>query len=241
MPTYNRIKLVDGKPTCPLVEEAIESFLRQTYTRSELVIINDTPGQTLLLDNPTHRIRLVNYDKRFGSLGEKCNLGLHTCYGDYVTRWDDDDISLPHRLEECVQRLDGGRISVLQVGGYWWQNEGEYNTCEGSFGFQQDLYDLRLARRVRYREISNGEDQAIRADCFSSVNHMHTAQYFPTPDKFHYIYRWSDTQSYHLSSSSKDTEARYREIGRMPIAEVHYTLKPHWRLDYTTAPLADQP
>ena len=60
-PTYNR------PPSHKyLVEEAIESFLRQTYPNKEMVVVNDCPGQDLLCDAPD--VRVVNVPERFPTI-----------------------------------------------------------------------------------------------------------------------------------------------------------------------------
>lgn len=234
MPTYNRVTMswADRRLKCQLVEEAVYSFLQQTYENSELIILNDTPGQVLQLEEPNYRVRIYNFPKRFDTLGDKCNHGLMLARGQYVTRWDDDDISFPSRLENCVKHLVAKPTKVLQVGGYWWTTEGTYKACEGEYGFQQDIYDTMLAKQVKYKSISNGEDQAIRKMCIEAVSPRQYSKYFPPQQVFHYIYRWEGTGSYHLSDTSQDTERRYREIGKLSILPVNYLLKPYWVKDY---------
>lgn len=99
LPTYNRY------PDYPnLVEEAVYSFLQQDYQNKELIICNDTPGQSIVIQHP--RIKCVNLAQRFDTLGNKIHYMLHTlAQGDFVCRWDDDDISLPWRLSYSVGRL----------------------------------------------------------------------------------------------------------------------------------------
>jgi hypothetical protein len=46
-PTFNRLP---GSQW--LLEEAIESFLRQDYAYKELLVLNDCPGQELICDAP---------------------------------------------------------------------------------------------------------------------------------------------------------------------------------------------
>lgn len=232
MPTYNRVSSGLDGPACSLVEEAVESFLRQDYRNSELIILNDTPNQVLFYDPPDPRIRIYNFSKRFKTLGDKCNYGISLARGQYVTRWDDDDISLPHRLSSCASRLQKCRIKVLQVGGYWWLDQGRYSPHEGLYGFQQDLYDSSVATKIGYESRSNGEDQTMRHRCVAAVRHHEFIKYFPTLMAMHYIYRWSDTGAVHLSSSEADTEVKYRQIGAMPIQAVNYSLVPHWKKHY---------
>jgi glycosyltransferase involved in cell wall biosynthesis len=62
-PTYNRPPHHQH-----LLEEAIESFLRQDYANKELIVLNDCPGQELLCDAPG--VRVVNAAERFPSISD---------------------------------------------------------------------------------------------------------------------------------------------------------------------------
>lgn len=53
-----------------LLEEAIESFLRQDFSgESEMIIINDSPKVEYVFEHP--KIRIINVKERFPSLGQK--------------------------------------------------------------------------------------------------------------------------------------------------------------------------
>ena len=97
-PTYNRLPYHRH-----LIEEAIESFLRQTYPNKELIVVNDCPGQELVCEAPG--VRVVNVPERFANLGDKRNAGHQLAQGEVFCPWDDDDISLPWRLSLSVELL----------------------------------------------------------------------------------------------------------------------------------------
>src|SRR5205807_6800276 len=69
-----------------LLEEAIESFLRQDWPGpKELIVLNDHPDQELVIDHPEI---LVNLPRRLRTLGEKRNKTLHAwCIAEGV--WED--------------------------------------------------------------------------------------------------------------------------------------------------------
>ncbi|NJN06124.1 MAG: glycosyltransferase family 2 protein [Rhodobacteraceae bacterium] len=91
-PTYGRVELL---------EEAIESFLRQDYPgQKELIVLNDYEQQTLLFDHP--EVRIVNLRDRFQSVGEKYKAAVALASHDLIFVWHDDDIYLPHRLSYSV-------------------------------------------------------------------------------------------------------------------------------------------
>lgn len=103
------------------LQEAIESILKQTFSDFELLIIND--GSTdqsaeviARFDDP--RIRYVKNEKNIG-LVKTLNKGLDLAQGIYVARMDQDDISLPERLEKQVKFLD--THSEIGVCGSWFE------------------------------------------------------------------------------------------------------------------------
>lgn len=87
----------------PRWKNAINSLKAQTYTNWQCIICDD--GST---DGSYNKLkRLEREDSRFIVIQNKCNLGLaaalNNCIrhadGDYIARMDDDDVSLPNRLE----------------------------------------------------------------------------------------------------------------------------------------------
>jgi glycosyltransferase involved in cell wall biosynthesis len=105
--------LTYGRPF--LLEEAVESFLRQTWNGSrELIILNDHPDQELVFD---HRdIVVVNKKQRLRSLGEKRNLSVALARYEHLLPWDDDDIHLPSRIEETTRELKGRHFFKMSPG-----------------------------------------------------------------------------------------------------------------------------
>lgn len=102
LPTYNRYP-----DHGYLLEEAVQSFIAQDYQHKELIILNDTPGQSIVIQHP--KIKCVNVGERFDRLGNKIHHMLHNlAQGDYICRWDDDDVSLPWRLSYSVGKLVEG-------------------------------------------------------------------------------------------------------------------------------------
>ena len=111
MPTYNR---------CPdkqtMLEEALESFVSQTYADKELIICNDTPNQKLVFDHP--QVKIFNMDTRFPTLSDKLQWMIDNSSGDVLCRWDDDDICLPWRLEYSMDKL--GDALEWRAENYWY-------------------------------------------------------------------------------------------------------------------------
>lgn len=213
-----------------LLEEAIESFLRQTYPNKELLVINDAPGQELACDAPG--VRIVNFPRRFATLGEKHNAGVALARGELIANWDDDDISLPWRLSLSVERL--GEADYFNPGVFWYMVRGDlHEQPSRNYG-----HNLSLLRRTAfdavggYPILQRGVDKAIKA----ALRANRDIRWAPGPDEaelgeedLFYIYRWG-VSPHHLSATSH--EDNWDRIGQRPVAPGRFVLRPHWREDY---------
>jgi glycosyltransferase involved in cell wall biosynthesis len=87
---------------------AIECFLQQDFTDSELLIVDDGIIPTII---PIHsRIRYVWVPKM--DIGTKRNFCNERAYGKVIAHWDDDDWSGPTRLSQQVCRIISQRKAV---------------------------------------------------------------------------------------------------------------------------------
>jgi len=98
LPVYN----------CPTyVGAAIESILNQTFEDFELLIIDD--GSTddtpqVLTSYSDSRIRHIRHENR--GLAGTLNVGIELALGKYIARQDQDDLSLPERLEKQLAYME---------------------------------------------------------------------------------------------------------------------------------------
>jgi glycosyltransferase involved in cell wall biosynthesis len=98
MPVYN---------AAAYLKDALQSILEQTFTRFELLIIDDgSTDQTLSLiaSFTDPRIRVVRNEKNLG-ISATLNKGLEAARCDLVARMDADDISYPQRLQQQFDYL----------------------------------------------------------------------------------------------------------------------------------------
>lgn len=89
------------------LEEAIDSILSQSYTDFEFVIIDDgsTDNSASIINTYTDpRIRF--YQQENQGLAATLNTGIALAKGTYIARQDQDDISLPDRLEKQISFLE---------------------------------------------------------------------------------------------------------------------------------------
>jgi len=83
----------------------MQSYLNQdTLAHTELIIVNDFEGISLEVDAGLYgdRITVVNMPYRMQSLNDKFDLGVKMAKYPLVCMWDDDDISLPHRISQSL-------------------------------------------------------------------------------------------------------------------------------------------
>ena len=121
MPAYNAAKYIHS---------AISSVLAQTYADFELLIVDD--GSTddtvaIIRTFSDNRIRLIQ--KEHSGISPTLNRGLLEATGEYIARFDADDICLPLRLERQLAYLEQ-YPSCLIVG-----SEAEYMAENGDHLF----------------------------------------------------------------------------------------------------------
>ena len=95
---------------------AIESILRQTYQRLELIVIDDGSGDgsgALAESYADPRVRVVRNDRNLGVVAS-LNRGIDLARGEFIARMDADDVAAPRRLELQVRRMtEDPALSVL--------------------------------------------------------------------------------------------------------------------------------
>lgn len=107
MPIYNAEKYV---------RIAIDSILNQTYSNLELILIDDCPTDTTMhiVNNINDvRIRIIHNSENKG-IAYSRNQGLNNSRGKYIAIMDDDDVSMPQRLEKQIAFLEANEdIDIL--------------------------------------------------------------------------------------------------------------------------------
>jgi len=101
MPVYNGEKYL---------EESIDSILNQTFTDFEFIIVNDGSSDQSeeIIRNcqkKDDQIHLITNPNNLG-IAEATNVGISYACGEYIALMDQDDISMPERLEKEVDFLD---------------------------------------------------------------------------------------------------------------------------------------
>lgn len=219
-----------------MIGEAIESFLKQDYQGDkELIIINDFDQQELSCD--ITNVHVLNSKRRFRSIGEKRNASIALSSGDVIFPWDDDDIHLPNRISHSLNEMRDGFYNPRMA---WVINNGikgpSKNTFHGIGCFTRELFDSVGG----YPHINSGQDAGIEK-LFESKKPL--PKYEIKNNDVYYVYRWSDTDSWHLSACGVDantgkngmqlfSEMTQRKIdsGMQKTGKIEIT--PFWKCDY---------
>jgi len=109
IPTHDRL---------PLLDEAIDSVLAQTYPRWELVVVDDGSADGTvehLRARGDARVRVIA-SPRLGHPGRVRNLGIAAAAGELVAFLDSDDVWLPGKLAAQVTALRESRARWCYTG-----------------------------------------------------------------------------------------------------------------------------
>lgn len=90
------------------LRESIESILNQTFSDFIFLIIDD--GSTdksayIIKSYNDKRIKLLINEKNIG-ISKTLNIGIDNAHTKYIARMDQDDISLPNRIEEQINFME---------------------------------------------------------------------------------------------------------------------------------------
>lgn len=218
--------LTYGRPE--LLEESIESFLRQDWVGpKELIIVNDHPEQQLKFDHP--EVTVFNIPRRLRTLGEKRNLSVSLTKWDNILVWDDDDIYLPWRITETMKTLPTAQFykcpNAWVLSSDVWQEKPGFNLYHGGTAYTRWLFDVAGG----YRCINGGEDCDIEWR-FQNVTEK-KGEYWPHTtlplNRLYYVYRWGHGH-YHATGHNNLDDINPQ------VVKGQLTLSPHWRIPYDT-------
>lgn len=228
MPTYNRFTRNPSYPnSATVVAEAVESFLRQDWPDKELLILNDTPGQRLVFDHP--QVVIVNLAERLSCMTAKFRWLIEHASSNTLAWWPDDDISLPHRLRFCMERL--GDYPAWRPQNCFQDDAGKLTQL-----FPQNTHIMGLWRRSILQVIGEypagddlNQDQQFNAAIARAQ--LDRSDRLALNDIF-FLYR-RNTGTVHLTGLNE--YASYRKIGQWIVAPGSFDIKPEWKRDYVAA------
>ena len=223
-----------GRPV--LLGEAVQSFLDQDYPgEAELVILNDEAQTRLIgeeLSMGGREIRIINAPQRFDTVGAKRNECTALARGEVILPWDDDDIHLPWRISLTVARMTN--FNHWKADSLWFWNKGDIRNGAPTKAMAPSMagYSKEIFERVGgYDPIQSGQDVTLE-NKFAKVGIRMIDGL--KPHEVYYIYRFSGTRSYHLSSYGygKGYEEVGRYVERRTRVKGEVRIIPHYKQDY---------
>ena len=217
--TYGRTKVLD---------EAVYSFLHQDYPgEKELVILNDYDELELVGDFPN--VTIYNEKIRYDSLGRKTNECISRCSGDIVVIWDDDDISLPHRLSVAVANI--GIQPLFKPNKIFF-----YSPHTGMELQLRSPNGCGAFTKAAWQEVNGYPEKNSGLDLVFERRLLHKGMYGISEvenEDATYIYRWFAVEGYHTSAYGTGNgflEAQ-QYVKSQKIGGT-YEIVPQWREDY---------
>ena len=236
LPSISCLSVTFARPR--LLEEAIQSFLKQDYAgEKELIILNDFHLQELAFDHP--EITVINLPRKVNTLGEKRNMAAALAKGEVLFPWDDDDISLSFRVSQSINFLLSQNAEFYKPTTALLWNKGLIDNINRNNFHAQCCYTRVLFNQAFYSAMGSGEDQEFEEKIEKIINRKIASEVLPHEN--FYLYRWAGTGSYHLSvvasEDGQDGEAvllkqqtARAERNEIPTGKI--CLSPNWQSDY---------
>ena len=181
-----------------LLEEAIESYLRQDFSgQSEMVVVNDSDKVEYSFDHP--RVRIINLKTRFPSIGEKLRFGFSQCQYEHIYRLDDDDLLAPWALRHTWDDItDYPGYAIYRSNGHYYFEFNRFKGISSSVN-NGNVYTKKYLSRIEIPDSSFGED-------FAMTFNFDAKMYISPREQKTMIYRWG-MSTYHVSGmGNKDNQ-----------------------------------
>ena len=163
-----------------LLEEAIESFLRQPCTDCEMVVVNDNPEVDYIYEH--ERVKIINCKERFPSIASKLEWGYKQCKHDYIYRLDDDDLLAPWALENVKEDiLANTGFEIYRSSGMYFFVNNEFQKEDSNIN-NGNVYTKAYLDRIEFPDKSGDED--------ADITFMHKATIYESKLKHTMLYRW---------------------------------------------------
>ncbi len=127
------------------IEECIESLLNQTYTHTEIIVIDDgsKDATVYLLKQYKDKIKVIAHDNNKGQ-GARRNEGIKEAKGKYLYFVDSDDWIEPDTIEESVKQLEQTDADLVRFNGRSFHDGNAGPESEGDYTFSHQLEDRKV-------------------------------------------------------------------------------------------------
>lgn len=219
-----------------VIGEAVESFRRQTYGGDmEMLILNDCPEQPLSCDVPG--VRIINLPEPIPDASLKFNRAVEEADGDLIAWWEDDDISLPLRLEYSERLWKTGMRDELQYvkvkKAFLWKDQRidshAVNLFFGASLFSREYY-LSVGGAVAGDWPDMSAHNAMAVGC---------CEFDVIPELTWFIYRWGGPVHHDSGAGIQDGATRFRQFRERTLSHPRFRpgpqkIIPAWRRDYVS-------
>lgn len=216
-----------------LAEEAIQSFLAQTYPNKKLLIVNTHPDPVWFVEDFPDIIVYNVSDEEYGEIRKKYDYAFRLVETSWLVPWDDDDIFLPWHLESLASAIPQeptifpARV-VYPLKFYSLKNE--IKEVSGPM-WMTSLFQV-FDEGQRYIKC----DANTTIHCDRQVNNLAWESFMVDPARYGipFIYRW-DTGEYHGSGhghGEKSRESAKAERAKKNRTKMPEPMIPHWTRDY---------
>lgn len=130
-----------------LLIEALKSVLAQSYTNTEIILVNDGSPEDLTELLRNYGAEIIYIVKENGGAASARNRGMSVATGDYIAFLDSDDIWLPTKLEKQISFMIDTQTMMSHTGFYYWFPEtGKAKIIDNSmdFGFVKDKFYISM-------------------------------------------------------------------------------------------------
>ena len=136
IPTYNR---------APFIKRTIESFLSQSYSNYEIIIVDDgSNDNTEDIVNAISDDRVHYYKKNNEERGAARNFGLKLAKGNYINFFDSDDLAYPNHLAIAIKTIEKNSLpEIFHLGHDLKTPTGELLETCNSFDGNTEVYAIR--------------------------------------------------------------------------------------------------
>ena len=204
--TYGRI---------PYLGRMLASFEAQTYNNKHLVIINDDKNVELHCDKDN--VTVINSDTRM-LLRDKRNMGAVFGMYDVIFPWDDDDVYLPDRISNHMEKYDDPEIVAYRNFSSYIIYGSMFDICDGT------LNSVSYRRSEWFRvngygcEGTQGEDTEL----FNKLNILTEHD----PEKRDYVYVFGGT-NYHLSTNDNIDHIARSQLEKLNLVGGKFNIIPN--------------
>jgi glycosyltransferase involved in cell wall biosynthesis len=178
-----------------LLEEAIESFLRQELPpECEMVVINDNIDVEYVYNHS--KVRIINHKERFPSIASKLEWGYKQCKYNHIYRLDDDDLLAPWALKNAsIDIQTNPEYDIYRSEGMYFFVNNIYQK-ESSNINNGNIYTKVYLDRITWPDKSGDED--------ADITFAHKAKIYESKLKHTMLYRWG-MGTFHISGMGQQS------------------------------------